>query len=358
MSQPPSVQPVPSHLEGVDTRVANYPRTRFMGSKRKILPFIRDVVSTIPCDTVLDAFSGSGVVAYLFKALGKRVTTNDFMAYCYRMAAALVANEGVTLSPSDVEGLLAPKDGALTFIRDTFRGMYFGDDENALLDRVSANIWALADETKRSLALAALCRACLKKTPRGVFTVYGPRYDDGRRDLRISLEQHFREAVDAMNRAVFTSGKRHRAVLGDVTDLPETGFDLVYLDPPYLTPHSDNDYIRRYHFVEGLATYWRGVEILPVSRTKRIGYRPSPFGSRATIHDAFRAVFARFRASTLLVSYSSNSIPARDEMVDLLREAGKRVDVYACDHTYSFGTHAHRAGSNRNAVREYLFVGW
>ena len=36
----------------------------------------------------------------------------------------------------------------------------------------------------------------------------------------------------------------------------KAGADLVYLDPPYAPPRDDNDYLKRYWFLEGLATYW------------------------------------------------------------------------------------------------------
>lgn len=64
----------------------------------------------------------------------------------------------------------------------------------------------------------------------------------------------------------------------------------------------------------------------------------------------------RYPTSILVVSYSSNSVPARDEMIDLLRQAKRRVTVHECDHRYSFGTHGHRVGANQNRVQEYLFV--
>ena len=34
---------------------------------------------------------------------------------------------------------------------------------------------------------------------------------------------------------------------------PDNTPDLVYLDPPYAPPSDDNDYIKRYHFLEGLS---------------------------------------------------------------------------------------------------------
>jgi DNA adenine methylase/adenine-specific DNA-methyltransferase len=41
---------------------------------------------------------------------------------------------------------------------------------------------------RRALAIGALCLAAAWKQPRGVFTVTTPRYDDGRRQLRMRLE--------------------------------------------------------------------------------------------------------------------------------------------------------------------------
>jgi DNA adenine methylase len=43
-------------------------------------------------------------------------------------------------------------------------------------------------------------------------------------------------------------------------------------------------------------------------------------------------------------------------MVALLGRVKPEVRVHACDHRYSFGTHGHRVGDNRNRVQEYLFV--
>jgi DNA adenine methylase len=161
-----------------------------------------------------------------------------------------------------------------------------------------------------------------------------------------------------LNAAVFDTGRPHAAWWGDVFALPEeVRVDLVYIDPPYVGPHSDNDYTRRYHFVEGLARGWQGVEIQPQTATRKFRRLPSRFDRKATVYDAFRDLFQRFAASILVVSYSSNGIPSREEMVALLREAKREVTVYTREHRYSFGTHGHRVGANHNRVEEYLFVG-
>jgi DNA adenine methylase len=58
------------------------------------------------------------------------------------------------------------------------------------------------------------------------------------------------------------------------------------------------------------------------------------------------------------VSYSSNSLPALDDMVSLLSKHKQHVEVIPVEYRYSFGTHAHKVGKNKNAVQEYLFVGY
>ena len=133
--------------------------------------------------------------------------------------------------------------------------------------------------------------------------------------------------------------------------------DLVYIDPPYYSPLSDNEYVRRYHFVEGLARDWKGVEIQQNTLTKKFKSYPTPFSTRKGASDAFDLLFKKFKDSILIVSYSSNSLPAQDEMVAILAKYKKHVEVIPINYTYSFGNQS-RAKSNRNKVQEYLFIGF
>ena len=57
--------------EPLPEQVLKYPPTRFMGSKSKLLEQIWAVASQFKFDTVVDLFSGSGIVGYMFKAKGK-----------------------------------------------------------------------------------------------------------------------------------------------------------------------------------------------------------------------------------------------------------------------------------------------
>jgi DNA adenine methylase/adenine-specific DNA-methyltransferase len=143
-------------------------------------------------------------------------------------------------------------------------------------------------------------------------------------------------------------------VCGDVFDLPADDYDVVYLDPPYAPPRDDNCYIKRYHFLEGLAVYWQGLTILEHTRTKKLQKRYTPFSYKRTVTDALRRTIKRFKDSTIVLSYSSNAVPDAETIGELLSDVKDNVEVRMVDHKYSFGTHG---AATRREVREYIFIG-
>jgi adenine-specific DNA-methyltransferase len=341
--------PSPSAL----VRAASFPRLRYMGSKYRLLPDLAEVFTEVAPDTVLDAFSGSGVVSYLLKCLGYQVTSNDFLAFPGVIAEATVVNETTLLTPDIVDQICGPAADERDFIQRTFDGLYFTAEDRSFLDSAWSHIDLMCG-AQRALAISALVLSAARKQPRGVFTFTGLRYDDGRRDLRLPLREHFRERVEEYNATVFESGRQHRALTGEVFDVDQHGFDLVYLDPPYAPPKDDNCYIKRYHFLEGLALYWRDQTIMEGTKTKKLPKRYTPFSYKHTVADALRALFERFHESTIVLSYSSNATPDAAIIEGMLRDYKRSVEVRRVDHRYSFGTHA---AARRREVDEYLFIG-
>jgi adenine-specific DNA-methyltransferase len=330
-----------------------FPRLRYMGSKYRLVPYLADVFSELGGRTALDAFSGSGVVSYLLKTLGYQVTANDFLTFPAVIARATVVNQNVTLSAEDIEEICGPPADDRDFIQRTFKGLYFTGDDREFLDSAWSHIDLMSGH-KQDVALSALVLASARRQPRGVFTVTDLRYDDGRRDLHLPLRQHFRERAGEYNRVVFDSGQPCTALSSDVFALPSQPYDVVYLDPPYAPRRDDNCYIKRYHFLEGLAVYWRGRAIMENTRTKKLAKRFTPFSYKHTVIDALRRTFKQFQDSVIVLSYSSNAVPDAGTIEALLREVKDNVEVRLTDHTYTFGTHS---AAQRRAVSEYLFIG-
>ena len=339
------------------TQIKKFPLTRFMGSKRKLLDAIWGQAQRFQIDSAIDLFSGSGIVGYMLKSHGLRVTSNDYMHMAYMFSKAMIENNNVHLSQKEALSLMVRTREPDHFVAETFRGLYFSDEDNEFIDIVRDNISQLTHPVKRAIAMTALIRACMKKRPRGLFTYTGlDKYNDGRKDLQLSFRQQFLDNVELVNHAVFSNGKRNTAVCGDVMSL-EAEADLVYIDPPYFSPFSDNEYVRRYHFVEGLARNWNGVEIQENTQTKKFKNYPTPFSTKDGAAAAFDALFRKYARRVLIVSYSSNSLPSQEEMVEIMSRYKRHVEVVPIDYTYSFGNQG-VAVTHRNRVQEFLFVGY
>jgi DNA adenine methylase/adenine-specific DNA-methyltransferase len=327
-----------------------------MGSKKRLLPWIHQVLDGLDFESALDPFSGTGCVAYLMKSMGRRVHASDFLNFTSVIARATVENSATHLDGRAIRRLIDPTPSADDFISRTFNGVFYTPADLAFLDRVSRNIRQLESPHEQAMALAALFRSCLKRQPRGVFTVSGnlSHYDDGRRDLRLSIEEHFLEQIEVFNAAVFDNGRRNQAARADVFEGTGRPVDLVYLDPPYVPRSDDNCYVKRYHFLEGLSCYWQGLPIVETTKVKKIAKRHTPFSYRRTAVEAFDRMFRQFSKSTIVLSYSSNGFPDLDQLIRLMRQHKAKVSVFERPHRYHFGTHA---GVERSAVTEYLIVG-
>lgn len=357
MKSPFDLQPLLlEDLEAMPDQMAKFPKFRYMGSKFRLLPWIHEALRDLDFETATDAFSGSGVVSYLLKSMGKKVRSNDTLAFPSVLTSATVANTATRLSNEDLEFLLGSKarKSSDRFIHDTFAGIFYSPGELSFLDDLWVGIRGLDSTFKRSVALAAILRSAIKRQPRGLFTVSDPgRYQDGRRDLTLTLREHFIEQVTVYNAAVFSNGKRNATTCGDVFQVKK-GSDLVYLDPPYVPLADDNCYIKRYHFLEGLACYWEGQEIMMSSKVRKIVKPFTPFSYRHTALDAFDRLFRHFADSTVVLSYSSNAYPDLDTLRSMMGRYKSSVDVLEKTHRYHFGTHE---SAKRNIVQEYLIIG-
>jgi len=327
-----------------------------MGSKNKIIDNIWEVIKDYEFNSFYDAFAGSNVVSYLLKTKGKQVITNDFMKMSYFVSKAIIENSFETIDEKDLFFLLN-NDNRYDFVTRNFAGLYFNENDNRFIEKVRYNIDFLNSEYKQAIALSALIRSCIKKRPRGIFTYVGDRYNDGRNDIKKNFEEHFFENIELFNNAVFNNGFNNISLNLKTEEYKVKNADMVYFDPPYYSMNSDNDYTRRYHFVEGLAVKWENLKIQEHTKTRKFKSYKSPFSKKDNAYAAFDKLISMYRESILLISYSSNSLPTRNEIYVILKKYKSNVDIYDIDHTYSFGNHNHKIGNNNNKVKEYLFIG-
>lgn len=326
------------------------PSTRYQGSKAKLTRWIWDSIKNLSFDTVLDAFGGTGVVGYWLKQKGKQVTYNDILRFNYFVGLAVIENNTTYLTNKEVEGLLTRQPGQEyhTFIADTFEGIYYTDDENRWLDLVTQNIVQLHDPYKQALAYYALFQACLVKRPFNLFhrkNLY-LRFAEVERSFGnkttwdTPFEEHFKTFVNEVNALVVDNSQDNRALNENAQDVT-TNYDLVYIDPPYISQRGTGvDYHHFYHFLEGLTRYEKWPALVDYgSKHRRLKQTRNPWNSPTTIRDAFALLLDHFQDSTLIVSYRADGIPSITDLEKLMQQVKRRVQIHTLNgYQYALST--------------------
>ncbi len=349
------------------------PSTRYQGSKRKLIPWIYDNIKGLEFKSATDVFGGTGVVSYLLKQMGKRVTYNDYMKFNFNIGKALIENSSVTLSGDDLEFLLHLNEPiAKTFVSDTFSGKYYTNDENLWLDQISSNISRLSErysgvtlEYKRCVAYYALFQSCLMKRPFNLFhranlnlrTSTVERTFGNKVTWEKPFESLFTNFVDEINRLVFSNGEENKAVNEDALSLTDNKCDLVYVDPPYFCDNrsdSQCDYGRMYHFLEGLSNYEAWADLIDYgSSTLHLRRNGNNWLEKSRVADNLEQLFNKFSTSTIVLSYKSPGVPTEDEIVCLLKKYKGRVRVVREKYRYALS----RSSSNLAGNTELLIIG-
>ena len=319
--------------------IAKFPTTRYQGSKLKFVDWIWSCIKDIPFQTALDAFGGTGCVAYRLKQEGKTVTYNDLLPFNYLIGKALIENRNVVLDDWEIELLLKQQSGITYphFIEDTFKDIYFTDAENRWLDIVSCNIRHIDNPYKQAIAYFALFQSCIIKRPYNLFhrkNLYVRLQDversfGNKKTWDTPFEVHFRKFVKEANDAVFDNHRFCRANNQDVFNITSP-YDFVYIDTPYLNEAGVGvDYADFYHFLNGVVDYehW-GSRIDYSSKHLRLKRTANVWTDANRIKEAFNRLFFQFKDSILAVSYRSNGIPSIDELIGLLETQGRKVTVH------------------------------
>ncbi len=315
----------------------SFPSTRFQGSKLKIVNWIWEAIKDLNFNSALDAFGGTGSVSYLLKEKGKKVTYNDILKFNWYIGLAIIENDKVKLTDSDIDFLLAMHNEIKypNFVMDTFKDIYFTDDENRWIDMVITNITLLDDIYKKALAFFALCQACIIKRPFNLFhrkNLY-LRFSEVERNFGnkttwdTSFEVHFRKFIAEANQAIFSNGQQNKALNLDVFDIEEK-FELVYIDTPYISKNGVGvDYFSFYHFLEGLINYSKWIEMIDYrTKHKRLNGNGSVWINKNKIYSAFDQLFNKFQNSILVISYRADGIPSIEELLNLLKKYKQNVN--------------------------------
>lgn len=321
---------------------------RYSGSKKKIIPYIIDIVDRLPIKNALDGFSGTTQVAQCFKQLGLITSSNDMSEY------SRVFGECYLLSKIDHK-IIQEKINYLNSLNGVdgwFSYNYGGEDNNgsSIQKDGKKRIWqihntrkldAIRDEIdkisesriEKSVLITSLILA-LDKVDNTLghqvafLSKWAPR---SYCNLELKIPNY---KID---------DKEHCVIKNDIFDIKET-FDLVYLDPPYGTSNTKTLTTRVRYF--SYYNIWTTVCLN--DRPKLVGKsgRREEFGSDSNdgavsvfentklevVIDAFCRMFSALKSRFFLVSYNNKSKVPIDILEDVIKKSGKIIDIKKIQH--------------------------
>ncbi len=348
--------------------LTDFPSTRYQGSKRKILPWIYEHLRNLEFHTALDAFGGTGSVSYLMKKMGKAVTYNDYLHFNYLIGLAIIENNEVTLSNDEIADILGGESpSGERFIQKTFRNIYYKNRENTWLDRTVTRISNMNSETKsgkykQAVAYYSLFQSALVKRPFNLFhrrNLYireanVSRQFGNKRTWDRSFSYYFRHFVAETNDLVFKGANKCNAKNHNALELAGE-YDLVYLDPPYLTRNSANetaDYRRCYHFLEGLSRYdlWEQEIDYETPNLRFRSTHPNPWIDPQRNKEALDILVDNFPQSIIVISYKRFGHPSIEGLKDILKRHGRETEMHSRRYSYALNHQNGQALRNREVL--------
>jgi len=329
-----------------------FPEPQYLGAKYTHLAWINKFIPK-NIKTVFDAFAGSQSVAYLFKQLGLKTISNDFLNFNNQIGLSLIENKDIKLTSTDLEILFQENSNKLEYnlFQETYTNVFFELDECVFLDNFRANIELLENKYKKALAFTVINRSMTRKVTMGHFChtqalnyANDPERIKRNRSLIRPIKDIFLDLLPKYNQAIFDNKQDNLSYNQNTLELiPKLkNIDLVYFDPPYCDSHAD--YQSFYHLLETYTEYWKDKQF--INGTRR--YEPQIFSGFDKKRDIINSLENLFENSQeipyWLISYNDRSYPAIEQLREIVSKY-REIDIQTKTYQAGRGGKGSVAGS-------------
>ena len=336
---------------------------RYIGGKGQLLNVINDVISsqTSGISSVIDLFSGSGVVSKNFKSKGFRTISNDYLYFSYVMSKAEIELDKTPqfkdLGIKDPIGYLnsltfadSGVDIDQCFIYNNYspvgdcKRMYFQPDNALKIDiiRLTIEQWKkgnLITNDEYYYLLSALINSVpFVANITGVYAAY----------LKFWDERTYK-TLELIEPDIISNGRKNKCYNCDFSELLSKRCDLLYADPPY----NSREYLPNYHILETIARY-DYPEIHGVTGMRNYDEQKSVFCKKNTVTSAFEMMIRDCQSKYILISYNNEALIPTEELSNICRR-------YAVDDSfklfeYDYRRYKNKIPNNTAGLKEQLYL--
>ncbi len=334
-------------------------RLNYIGSKHQLYDFIKSSIydftkySSFQNVRIGDLFSGTGIISYYLRKDGANVISNDMELYSYIITNAMnhaVYNdtlaEKISYLNQNVDSLKMCDHRYITLHYSPYNDcerMFYTVENAQIIDgfRHQIELWKseLSNNDYIFLLASLIVSADQFSNIPAVSGCYLKTFKAKalKKMMMIPIHQN-RESAHPENRVLSLSAHSEA--------LKSHIFDIVYCDPPY----NERQYSKNYFVLNMIAKYGdypeiRGKTGIPVNSFV------SPFCQKKSVKDAFQKMVEYLNARYIFISYSSDGLVSRDEMVELLSKYGA-VQVYEKEYKRFKSFDYNQSGD----LMEYIFA--
>lgn len=306
---------------------------RYIGGKTDLLATIFKEIQERGCQSVLDAFSGSGAVSNHLASLGLTVKSNDLLYFSYILSRGLIyfsqkpeyANLPIKnpisyLNNLDLKTSGIDKEKCFIWMNYAPHGkckrMYFQESNAMKIDviRITIEEWKnkcyLTDNEYFYLLSRLISAIPYVSNIAGVYGAYLKHWD-----ARSFKPLELTEGVFSQNMK-----KENRSYNVDYKEfLKITDADLLYADPPY----NHRQYLPNYHILETVARY-DYPEIHGISGMRNYGKEEkSNFCISTRVASAFEDLIRSAQVRHIIISYNNEGLMPSMELTSLCQAYAK-----------------------------------
>lgn len=311
---------------------------RYLGSKTKLIPFIKDIVKE-NCgeyNSFFDVFGGTGIVAYSFNNPKVKIIINDFLK-----SNKLAYDTWLGTKEYNIEKIknhiisfnnINPQDIEENYVSINFGNSFFSVENAKKIGEIRQRIEILYNENKINEREKAILITSLLYATDKVANTCG-HYDAYRKKLdnssKLILQVPKINDKNNIGNEIYNIDSNLLA--------KEVKADIVYIDPPY----NSRQYGDAYHLLENITT-WEKPEVVGVA--KKMVNRSHIKSKYCTVGAsfAFKDLINSLDCKYILVSYNnmgekgagrSQAKISDTEIENILSEKGE-VKIFEQDYKY------------------------
>ena len=319
VTPPPSVDIPPSQ------KAPKLQRLNYIGSKYQLLDWITEQMiaktgfESLSGKSIADCFAGTGIVSYFLRMKGCKVLANDAELYSAVITRAYTCESWSPAVQDVIDQLnkdLSEKkyidtNGYITTNyspKDECERMFFTVDNAKRIDYCREKITTLSSELQPILLASLLLSADAVANIPAVYGCYLKKF-------KAKAEVPFVMRPAHTSTSTVTEGSS--CTQYNVATMPTIQADIAYLDPPYNERQYSKNYFPLNMIVQPSLQPLKGKTGIPEECFL------SPFCQKNKVAGAFRDVLKRLDTSWVFISYNSESLLKKDDMLKILGEFGE-----------------------------------